>query len=66
MKLRPPNAFPLRIALLPDTDLSGFSFLGSNLSPETQLDPNERIGLSSTVENKQIAEELPGFSLFTA
>jgi len=30
---------------------------------ETQLDPNERIGLSSTVENKQIAEEFPGFSL---
>ena len=42
------------------------AFRGTNPSPEPQPDPNERIGLSSTVENKQIAEELPRYSLFAA
>ena len=32
------------------------AFLGTNPSPEIQPDSNERIGLSSTAENKQIAE----------
>jgi hypothetical protein len=39
------------------------AFHGTNPSPETQPDPDERIGLSSKVENKQIAEELPEFSI---
>jgi hypothetical protein len=42
------------------------ALFGTNPSPETEPDPNERIGLSSTVENKQIAKALPGFSLFAA